>query len=75
MVRKKVIVSYVRDKRCPVCSRNWPTINSLAKHIAMKRDQEHESWKREHNIYPIDYQSNKEVTLIASQIKKILENK
>jgi len=72
MTRKKVIVEKVRDKKCLVCNRKWPSIKSLALHMAMMRDSQHAAWRKNHNL-PADYNTRASAFKIAKKIEKILE--
>ena len=70
-MRKKVHVSKVHDKECPVCRRyrrdSWVKV---AQHIAMKKDRVHREWRIENNL-PGDYRSMREVRQMIIKIMRI----
>jgi len=70
MVRRKVIAEG-RIWKCPICNYQRPSVRRLALHMAMKRDEKHKEWRKEHSL-PVNYITRKDVEGIASQVEEII---
>lgn len=77
MARKDKITKEDLGEVCPVkgCLKKYGPrkgLMGIAMHIAMKRDKEHEEWRKEHDL-PVDYMTRGEAEEIAKKGMDILE--
>jgi len=73
MGREKVL-SVNPKYKCPLCGRHAYKLRDLAMHLAMKKDNSHANWRREHG-FPEDYKKMSEVYRMRKLIMNVIKMK